>query len=87
VQINCCRHEFWINDDDYFILCAIGVHSGRPARPDPSPKRLGTFNFGSARLIIKFGPCRAGPRADPSAHGPARIELNVPGFKRATRKL
>jgi hypothetical protein len=63
----------------------IGVHSGRPARPVPSPKRPDTFNFGPARPNINFGPCRAGPRADPSAHGPARIQINVPGFKRVAR--
>jgi hypothetical protein len=67
------------------MMTGIGVHSA--ARPGPSPKRSDTFNFGPVRPIIKFGPCRAGPRADPSAHGPARIELNVSGFKRAARKL
>ena len=64
---------------------AIGVHSGRPARPGPSPKRPSTFNFGPARPSIKFGPCRAGSRADPSAHGPAHISLNEPCYKRAAR--
>jgi hypothetical protein len=64
---------------------AIGVHSGRPARPGPSPKRPGTFNFGPGRPNINFGSCRAGPRADPSAHGPAHISLNVSCFKRAAR--
>jgi hypothetical protein len=64
----------------------IGVHSGRLAQPGPSPKKLDTFNFGPARPRIKFGSCRAGPRADPSAHNPARISLNVPCFKRAAQK-
>jgi hypothetical protein len=66
-------------------VTAIGVHSGHPARPGPSPKRPDTFNFGPARPSIKFGPCRAGPRTDPSAHGPAHISLNVSCFKRAAR--
>jgi hypothetical protein len=65
---------------------SIGVHSGRPARPGPSPKKPGTFNFGPARPNINFGPCRAGPRAEPSARGPARYYLNVPGSIRAARK-
>jgi hypothetical protein len=60
------------------LVRTIGVHSGRPARPGPSPKRPSTFNFGPARPSIKFGPCRA-------AHGPAHISLNVPCFKRAAR--
>jgi hypothetical protein len=64
----------------------IGVHSGRPARPGPSPKKPGTFNFGPGRPNINFGPCRAGPRAEPPARGPARYYLNVSGSIRAARK-
>jgi hypothetical protein len=49
--------------------------------PGLRPKGPSTFNFGPARPNIKFGSCCAGPRANPSAHGPTRIQLNVSGFK------
>jgi hypothetical protein len=63
----------------------IGVHSGRPARPGPSPKRPVLFEFRAGPARLNFGPCRAGPRAKPSAHGPARNCLNVSGLFRAAR--
>jgi hypothetical protein len=63
----------------------IGVHSGRPARPGPSPKRPVLFEFRAGPARLNFGPCRAGPWASPSAHGPARNCLNVPGLFRAAR--
>jgi hypothetical protein len=42
---------------------AIGVHSGRPARPDPSPKRPELFEFRAGPARLNFGSCRAGPWA------------------------
>jgi hypothetical protein len=63
----------------------IGVHSGRSARPGPSPKRPVLFEFRAGPARLNFGPCRAGPWASPSAHGPARNCLNVPGLFRAPR--
>jgi hypothetical protein len=42
-------------------LVAIGVHSGRPAWPGPSPKRLVLFEFRAGPARLNFGPCRAGP--------------------------
>ena len=48
-----------------FLLLAtsIGVHSGRPARPGPSPKRPVLFEFRAGPARLNFGPCRAGPWA------------------------
>jgi hypothetical protein len=41
----------------------IGVHSGHPARPGPSPKRPVLFEFWAGPTRLNFGPCRAGPWA------------------------
>jgi hypothetical protein len=41
----------------------IGVHSGRPARPGPSPKRPVLFEFRAGPARLNFGSCRAGPWA------------------------
>ena len=35
----------WEDISMYFIVGFIGVHSGRPARPGPSPKRPVLFEF------------------------------------------
>jgi hypothetical protein len=43
----------------------LGVHSGRPARPGPSPKRSVLFEFRAGPARLNFGPCRAGPRPGP----------------------
>jgi hypothetical protein len=69
----------------HFIPVTIGVHLGRPARPGPSPKRPVLFEFRAGPARLNFGPCRAGPWAYPSAHGPARNCLNVPGLFWAAR--
>jgi transposase InsO family protein len=45
------------------IAITIGVHSGRPARPGPSPKRPVLFEFRAGPARLNFGPCRAGPWA------------------------
>jgi hypothetical protein len=36
---------------------AIGVHSGHPARSDPSPKRSGPFKFRVGPTRLNLGPC------------------------------
>ena len=45
------------------VSFAIGVHSGRPARPGSSPKRPVLFEFRAGPARLNFGPCRAGPWA------------------------
>ena len=45
------------------ITWVIGVHSGRPARHGPRPKRPVLFEFRAGPARLNFGPCRAGPWA------------------------
>jgi hypothetical protein len=66
-------------------VITIGVHSGRLARPSPSPKRPVFFEFRASPARLNFMPCRADPWAYPSAHGPTRNCLNVSGSFRAAR--
>jgi hypothetical protein len=54
----CCVHALSL-----FLLPGISVHSGRPARPGPSLKRLVLFEFRAGPVRLNFGPCRAGPWA------------------------
>jgi hypothetical protein len=52
--------DLWIPPAKKGIVI-IGVHSGRPARPDPSPKRPVLFEFRAGPARLNFGSCRAGP--------------------------
>jgi hypothetical protein len=57
-------HSHW---EGPFIIAKVKpeicVHSGRPARSGPSPKRPILFEFRTGLARLNFGPCRAGTRA------------------------
>jgi hypothetical protein len=67
LYLNFSQHRRWRRHGGVLAAvlstAGIGVHSGRPAQPGPSPKRSVLFEFRPGPARLNFGPCRAGPWA------------------------